>query len=387
MDAMPAPFLGDRGTFPIDTERRPRTWAWSTPLGACLTIVVVWRLALALVGIAAPLFHLPGHPAFSLLRAEHWPTNPLTQALSSSVQNDSVWYGLTTMRGYSAPWMVNFSPLFPFLIKVVSLVTGDVWIAGLLVANASLVLAVYLLREWMALRGQARYAPPATVILLLNPGAIFFGYMYAESVYLALLLGTLVAYEKNRYAVAAACAGLLTITRPTGFLVLVILGLWFLQRRTWRAALPIVGCVAGIAAYALFQWIAYGSPLEQYQQEGHFGVPRTFAQGVADLTLHPTPGHPLSALILLLATLLLYLAAVRLVHRYYGTAYAALAAALLVFPALTGLASYQRYAAVAFMVPAAVAVWGNRRVIFAWLTWSLWFTIAAAALFTSGLVF
>jgi hypothetical protein len=39
------------------------------------------------------------------------------------------------------------------------------------------------------------------------------------------------------------------------------------------------------------------------------------------------------------------------------------------------------------MIPAAVAVWGNRRAIFSWLTWSFWFTIAATALFTTGLVF
>lgn len=386
---MSTPVLADRATV-----RAPSIGAtvhahlWSTPLRASLTITVLWRMALALVGILTPLFHLPGRPVFSLLRAEHWSANPLTLAVSSGVQNDSVWYGITTLHGYSRLWMSNFFPLLPALAKAVSVMTGgDIWVAGLVVANAAFVAAVVLLNAWLKLRGQDRYSPLATALLLVNPGAIFFGFMYAESLYLALLLGALVAYERQRYVIASVCALLLALTRPTGFLIVVIFVLWAVRKRDGRALLPVAGTLLGVASYAVFQFLKFGTPLAELQQTQQFGTPRTLAQGIKDLTLQASPGHPVSALVLLLATALLYLTAVRLVYRYHGLEYAVLAGTMVVFPALTGLASYQRYASVAFMVPVAVAVWGNRRVIFSWLVWSLWFTIAAAALFTTGLVF
>lgn len=360
-------------------------WLWSTPLRASLTITVLWRLMLALVGIVSHFFTLPGRPQFSLLTTEGWRDNPLTLALHASVQNDSVWYGFIAIHGYSARWTSNFFPLYPLVTKIGSLVVHDVWISGLLVANASLLVAVILLHQWMKLRGQERHAALATALLLINPGAIFFGFMYSESLYLALLLATLVAYEKQRYLVASACALLLTITRPTGFLILVILMLWALRRRSWSSVLPIGASIFALAGYGVYQVFAFGTPFAQLQQAQRFG--RTLAQGVADLTLQATPGYPRAALVLLLITGLIYLACTLLVYRYWGREYAVLGAVMIVFPALTGLASYQRYIGVAFMIPAAVAVWGNRRIVFAWLTWNFWFTIAAAALFTTGLVY
>jgi hypothetical protein len=359
---------------------------WATPLRASLTITLVWRLLLAVDGVASHFLALRGSPAFSLLKVEGWPSNPLTLALSAGVQNDSVWYGAIVLHGYRQILFSNFSPLFPLLTRALSFGLHDVWISGLLLSNACLVIAIMLMHEWMKLRGQERFVPLTTVLLLVNPGAIFFGYMYTESLYLALLLGTLVAYEKGRYGVASVCAALLVLTRPTGFLVLVPLALWAFRKPTWRSAAPVLAGLAGLAADFTFLWITFGTPLAQLQQEERFG-PRTLAQGLADITLQGGPGHPRSALVLLLLTGVAYLACVVLVYRYYGLEYAALALSLVAFPALTGLVSYQRYLGIAFMFPAAVAVWGHRRALVGWLTWNFWFTVAAAALFTRGVVF
>ena len=368
-----------------------------TPLRKVLVITVVWRLALAAIGIVAHFLSLPGDATFSLLKQEGWSSNPLTLALDSCVRYDAIWYGTIAHRGYTftpgAPLStINFYPLFPLLVKALSFLTGDVWIAGILIANLCLFGAVVLFHEWLRLRGLAEKAPLATVLLLVFPGSVFFGFMYTESLYLLLCLATFVLYERGRFIPAAACAFLLTLTRPTGILVIVWVVLVALQnRRSWKAWLPGAGSALGVAAFALYQLVTFGTPTAQIQAAASWPVtPRTVAQGISDITLRQTPGHSPAALIMLELTGITFLAVLPLVYRYFGSAYTGYALVSLVVPAVTGLASYQRYLAVVFLVPAALAVWSGRRggrlpnlTVFAWLWWYLIFMVAAAALYVS----
>ena len=376
---------------------RVRLSRMSISLRRVLIITLIWRLIVAAIGVAAHFLALPGDATFSLLRTEGWSANPVTLALDSCVRYDAIWYGTIAQHGYTfvpgaALSTINFYPLFPLTVKLGSLLTGSVWIAGIAIANVCLVGSAVLLQEWLRMRGLERHAPLATLLLLVFPGSVFFGFMYTESLYLLLCLATLVLYERGRFFPAAGTAFLLTLTRPTGILIVVWV-VWSAlgRRRVWQSFMPALGSVMGAGAFAVYQWAVFGSPTAQIQAASEWPVtPRTFAQGMSDLTLRATPGHSAAALVMLELSGILFLAVLPLVYRYFGAAYAAYAAACIVVPTLTGLASYQRYLAVIFVVPAALAVWRDRRArrssnlaIFGWLWWNLVFTVAAAALYVS----
>src|SRR5579872_6304241 len=125
-----------------------------TSLRRVLIITAVWRLCIAAIGILAHFVSLPGTASFSLLKLEGWTSNPLSLALDACVRYDAVWYGTIAKNGYTFspdnPFStINFFPLFPLLVKVVSIPIGNVWIAGILIANACLFGAVALLHEWL----------------------------------------------------------------------------------------------------------------------------------------------------------------------------------------------------------------------------------------------
>jgi hypothetical protein len=90
--------------------------------------------------------------------------------------------------------------------------------------------------------------------------------------YLALCLGTLVAYIHERYSLAAICVGLAVLTRPDGLLMVGILALDLIfiqptkeilktrkQRRDLWTAFFLFLAIVG--SWALFAWYYFGSPI------------------------------------------------------------------------------------------------------------------------------
>ncbi len=248
---------------------------------------------LAIIGIAAHYVSLPGTATFSLLKYAGWSANPLSLATDAGVRYDAIWYGAIVQHEYTfkpgTPFSsIYFYPLFPLLVKAGSLLTGNVWIAGMVLGNACLFGAVAM-HEWMKLRGLQKQAPLAVLLLLVFPGSIFFGFMYTESLYPLLCLATMVLYERSRFSSATACAFLLTLSRPTGLLIAVWMVLAAAQsRRSWKAWMPIAGTVVGIAAFGLYQKIAFGTATAQIQAAAHWpGSGRTFSLGIGERSEGP----------------------------------------------------------------------------------------------------
>jgi hypothetical protein len=162
-------------------------------------------------------------------------------------------------HGYipSDPWLGAYFPLYPLAIRAGMLVAPEV-VAALVVSSLSF-LAALIVVGWLA---NGAWAP--MLLLAASPLAFFFTGMYADGLFVALVAGALLAYQRSRWTLCGVLAALSTVTRPFGLaLVAALVIAALLERRGWRvwlwlAALPSLLLVC----YASYLTILYHDPLE-----------------------------------------------------------------------------------------------------------------------------
>jgi hypothetical protein len=188
---------------------------------------------------------------------------------------DAGFYTHIAAHGYPKnPIYSSFYPLYPFVTRVVSDVTGlGASDAALAVSWISLWVAVWGVMRLTALIFPESKAWRAGALLAFVPVSVFLLAGYPESLYMALFAWCLVALFERRAWLAAALAGLVAVTRLEGvLLVLAVVGwavqdeLTHRQRSVPRAAARIAGlCVVILTplfGYLLFVWRHYGHIFE-----------------------------------------------------------------------------------------------------------------------------
>ncbi|HEV8310974.1 MAG TPA: mannosyltransferase family protein [Methylomirabilota bacterium] len=197
----------------------------------------------------------------------------LGQSLSIAtwVRWDSWWYLNVVERGYwfdpTGKSNVAFFPLFPLTIKALTAVTGNQVVAGLLIANLAAVGGVIAFWVWVRDQAGPVAAERAVLWLLVFPFSFFFHSIYAESLFFLLATLAFIAAGRKRWPLAGLWGGLAAATRPMGVLLFPAFA-WPLYRR-WRAGhdvemkdvLGVCLVPAGLAAYAVYLWLAFGNPL------------------------------------------------------------------------------------------------------------------------------
>ncbi len=237
-------------------------------LGLCLAWFVGTRAVLQAIGLLSrevlgPFLPIqePGAPFTShrwLAVWGHW---------------DTRWYLDVATRGYS-PEPVRptgeanyaFFPLYPLLMRLVAWLLGDPFIAGLVVSNASLLVAgVLLYRLVEADAGQTTAAQSVKYLFLMPTGFVFSGVL-TESLFLALSVAAFRSGQLGAWWAAGVAGGFAALSRPTGVLLALPLGwLYFsrvdyrrrsLKEVAWLATIP-----AGLGVFMLFNWHLTGDPL------------------------------------------------------------------------------------------------------------------------------
>jgi hypothetical protein len=139
-----------------------------------------------------------------------------------------MFYVSIAQDGYPPPrpdggWVFHaaFFPLFPSLMRGLSELLGGlhVYLAGLLLAQVLLALAVVYLDKLVRLDADERTAELAVIAVLAYPGSHFLSAVYPES--LALLLAVLAVYAARtaRPALAAVTCALAVLARPDGWIL------------------------------------------------------------------------------------------------------------------------------------------------------------------------
>ena len=221
-----------------------------SPLGQGWVWPVVWIWALgravnlALLGIAFQVSLLSG-----------WTFGPdgetATTFLNFLAGWDAHWYGMIATEGYPAALPVDpqgsvqrnswaFLPVFPFLERVLSDVSGMPWqLTGVLlslVASCAATIALYVLLRQVA---APRASWWAVVLFSIGPLSFVFVVGYAESLFLLLLFAALLLAVRRRYLWIAPIGVVAAFTRPGALALALGLGILLLARWMRRAEDPL----------------------------------------------------------------------------------------------------------------------------------------------------
>ena len=183
-------------------------------------------------------------------------------ALDDWARWDGRWYVEIAEHGYTydpnAQSSVAFFPLFPALIRLVTLPFGNdhvaFIVAGLIISNVALVAALYAMARFARTEVGAAAAQRVPIVLLVWPTTVFLSAAYPESLMLALAAFSFLAARERRWWPAGILAALATLTKPFGITVAggLLLEAARQGREGRRALLPLA-----LSPLAALGWWAY----------------------------------------------------------------------------------------------------------------------------------
>lgn len=236
---------------------------WWVPLLA----FAVTRLGIALVGYVAepimadytvpPPYHIrPDHILLDIF-GSRWDTGFYLSIATEGYRH----------LGVPLP-STAFFPLLPVLIRVLTALTHDALVSGVIIANAALLGAALIFYRWVEQAWGAETAERSVWYLLLYPASLFGSAIYSESLFLFLGIGAVYAASRGRWAVAGALAYGAGLTRLLGVLVVVLLiaEAW----RVWRSStwatrgwvvLAVAAAPLGLLTYMAYLGLTFNDPL------------------------------------------------------------------------------------------------------------------------------
>jgi hypothetical protein len=372
-----------------------RTRAWlAGPHAHWLTVplmaFLVTRLFVVVCAYATDL--VPGTATPSYARA-----NLSAGVLSAWARWDSNWYVSIVEDGYyyipGGESNIAFFPMYPFLMSLVTPLTGNALAAGMLVNNLMFLFGLMVFYRLVYLRLNPSDARRAVFYLAASPGSFFFTAAYTEGTYLLLTVSAAYFAWRRNWLVAAVCAAFSAVTRAQGFLVWLLVGLEWLSahgwtlttlhrpaawrnlsngiRRDFASLLPLLVIMPSVLlAYLIYLGGAYGDPFVFQKAvssgwgEYQFSIfrPITVIVDIINRELTgPAQMHVLPGFVFLdLAVFLGILAMTIPIARRFGASYALYCLAYVILLTFGYLEGMFRYAAVLFPLYMVLAEWGRR---------------------------
>jgi hypothetical protein len=333
--------------------------------------------------------------------------SPSNLLLDGLIRFDSWWYVDIVRNGYSLgntatgeQGTVAFFPLYPLVVRAVATVAGNDFLAGVLVSNIALLVALAYLYRLIRREFDDETAARAVFYLAGAPTAVFFSAMYTESLYLALVIAGFFYARESHWARAALAGGLAAATRNTGAvmaLVLLLEGMhqsgarfrppaWHpvaigrhlgsqigLGIKKWQPLVAALAATLGLFAYMVYLANRFGDPFAFITVQSTWG--RTTSPGGIlqlventrnDLNVGPHfwmgQFNP-PTLMDLIATLAFAPLVVAVVWKL-RPAYAVYALATFLVPLFTGsIGSMTRYTLTLVPCYILLAVWGGRSTV------------------------
>lgn len=169
------------------------------------------------------------------------------------------------------PLYIVFYPLFPWLATGVNAILEDPLASAFVVSGVASLFVAPLMYRLVREDEAPDIALRAAWFLLIFPTAYFLHIGYTESLFLALVLGSLLAARTRHWLVAGLLGGLAALTRINGLVLLLALPMealtqWYEAPRVERRLRPewlAIGLVAvGFGAYLLLNQAVYGDPFQ-----------------------------------------------------------------------------------------------------------------------------
>ena len=196
---------------------------------------------------------------------------------------DTIEYLTIARHGYDTDEsrrLLVFLPLFPWSVRLLGWITGDYLVGSLVVSSlASLAVAV-LLDRLVRLDHPRELAHRAVWFLFIFPTSYFLHVGYTESLFLALVLGSLLAARRGHWLAAGLLGALAGLTRINGVIIiptlLVEVLIQYRTTRRWRWQYLWIGLASlGFAGYLLVNYLAAGDPFAFRDAQEAYATGRT----------------------------------------------------------------------------------------------------------------
>ena len=195
------------------------------------------------------------------------------------VHYDANWFLMIAQGGYPRTEhdaAAAFFPSYPALIRLFTPVLfGRAWLAALFVSNVALLAALVLLYR-LAEHEFGRAPAGRTIFYLVAfPTGLYLSSGYNESLFIALMVGSVYCMRRGHWWLAGALAGLAATTRSAGLLLALAFGYEYLRQYGWRIrANALAGGLIplGTAAVMVVDQIYFDDPLAfSRAQSAHWG--------------------------------------------------------------------------------------------------------------------
>lgn len=250
-------------------------------LKSIIKIVLAWRIVLSIAALVAGFFvvYKPSFPYGEVLLE---PLGP--RAVSSWGNFDGVHYLTIIERGYVGTGAIQaFFPLFPQIVKSVSIVIGNPLIAGLLVSTSCFAVALYFLFKLVRLDEDKKTAQRVMWLVLFFPTAFFFTSLYTESLFLLEVVLAFYYARKKQWIIASLFTIFASATKVTGILLVPALLIEYYEQIgtkkmvIWekiKTTTTLLLGGSGLAMYMLYLKKVFGDPLLFLHVQSQFGSGR-----------------------------------------------------------------------------------------------------------------
>lgn len=246
-------------------SHRPSATASSSVTGVLQSIRQIDWSIVALVLLTKVLLFIYGAFSYVVLA-----DRSLDQGLGIWNRWDAPHYLDLAREGYSASGetrlFIVFYPLYPWLIRAATLVSGSYFAGALLVSTVASIASGVLLYRLALVDYSPALGRQAVWFLLIFPTSYFLHIGYTESLFIALVIGSFLAARRERWLLAGVIGALAALTRTNGLMLIPALCveafLQYRQTRRWNWHWLAIGMVGlGFGGYLLLNWYATGNPV------------------------------------------------------------------------------------------------------------------------------
>jgi Gpi18-like mannosyltransferase len=240
-------------------EDRPGMFAggwhgWLAALRCVFPIYLATHLALLMLTYVAALFSIGNFSTKSL---------PLSTLGFSWYRWDSGHFTDIAIRGYTAAWHTAFFPSFPLLEHLLAYLTGNPFIAGLIISNVVGLLMLAVFYRLVLEDFDRAQAWNAVLYLAVFPTAFFFAAAYNESLFLLFTLLAFYYMRRSSWWLAGLFALLASLTRSAGICLALPFCYEYLRQHHFSLqklrldALACAGTPVGLGLFALYCYVRF----------------------------------------------------------------------------------------------------------------------------------
>lgn len=231
---------------------------------------IIWRCVLIIIAGLIPLVVSPKPDFLGLQFAQG-----ISYHFWYLANFDGEHYLSITKYGYKE-FEYAFFPVFPLIIKLLTYLTQNVLLSGVIISTTSAALLLIILYKLFSLDYKEEKVLKGIILLLAFPTAFFLLSIYTESFFLCLVAGSFFLARKNKFLYAGLVGSLASATRLVGiFLLPALIIMWLRGERKWVDFFSILIIPLGLLTVMAFNFIQTGNPIFFISAQPNFGANRS----------------------------------------------------------------------------------------------------------------